>query len=553
MRSILLCLPLVVLSLLSADAQSEIRTEEEKAAAFQYLQRELIPEIINGKWNAALAKMNIFADDLEGYTPYDDLRAILKAPATGVEKEILPGDIISKAEENTPVLSADGKTLYFCRDASVVEEMEGDSEDIYTASLQEGLWDSVKQIKALSSPYRNDAPLSVSADGTRMFLYINGRIAYSDKTADSWTKPVFLKSPINVHEWQSDAQMTADGRVLLLTIREESTNNYDLYAAVLKGDGSWAVPQNLGPVINTKGVERTPLLHPDMKTLYFSSAGHGGLGGLDVYKSTRTGEGWDQWSKPVNLGKEVNTARNDWGYSISTDGQYAVFASRSRNEDEDLYRIQLPKEMRPEPVTTISGKVEGLKAGTSAKVLLFDEEDNKIGEHRSDPRTGEYFIVLPAGIDPTVKIEGEGLVSTPKKIITGEGSTEVKEAINVVDLNDVGSEAVGFTFEDVLFATDQHQIRPGFHTTLDEIAKIIQEKELNLTIEGHTDNIGDAAYNKTLSQKRAEAVRSYLVAKGCDADRIKAVGFGEEKPSGSNDTAEGRAKNRRVELKFRKG
>jgi outer membrane protein OmpA-like peptidoglycan-associated protein len=552
MKSFLLTLSLLTFTFVGLYSQQEAPTEEDKHIAFRYLQRKLGPEVANAKWSAALAKMNIFEDDFKGYAPFETLKDILKAPATGIQKELLPGSMHTQAEETVPVLSADGKTLYFCRmDYSQQEGLE----DIYTATLQNNEWQSVKKVEKLSNPYLNDAPLSVSADGTRMFLFINGRIAYSDKTADSWTAPEFMKFPLNNQQWQSDARLTADGQALLLTIRDDETEDDDIFVALRQDDGSWGAPINLGSTINTPFAERTALLHPDMKTLYFSSAGHAGLGGLDVYKSTRLGDGWDQWSTPVNLGKEINTVYNDWGYSITTDGQYAVFSSKNR-ANEDLYRIQLPENMRPEPVTAISGKIEGLKEGSSARVLLFDEEGNKTGEHRSDPRTGEYFIILPSGIAPIVKIEGEGLVSAPKKIIVApedaDGLAEVKESINVVDLNDVGDEEVAFTFEDVLFATDQYSIREGFSATLDEIAKIVKSKGLNLIIEGHTDNTGNAAYNKKLSQNRAEAVREYLIAQGCDADKIAAIGYGEEKPTSTNDTAAGRSKNRRVELKFSK-
>lgn len=535
-----------MLSLTCAFAQST----PDQSYAFRNLQRQIAPDLVNNDWGAALGKMLIFEEDFKDYPPFHALKAVLKAPETGIKKEQLKGSINSSADENTPVLTTDEQTIFFCSDDRP-DNLGG--EDIYQAQLNDGQWSDVQLVKSLSNPTLNDAPLSVSADGTRLFLFVDGKIAYSDKTAEDWTPIQFLPAPLNEKTWQSDAQMTADGRALLFTMRDN--NNDDLYVSVIQDDGSWGMPQNLGAVINTPAMERTPLLHPDMKTLYFSSQGHGSLGGLDVYKSTRLNDSWNEWSTPVNVGKEINTPGNDWGYSVSTDGTYAVF-SAVNNGQEDLYKIELPKDARPEPVTLISGSIEGLNAGKSADVLLYDDQDNLIGKHRSDPGTGKYLIIVPSGINPTVKVEGEGIVSAPKKLNIqqeeGKAVSEVSETITVADLSEV-EEEVSFTFEDVLFETNKYGLKTAFYPAMDNIAAIITKKQLSVTIEGHTDNTGNAAYNQQLSLKRAEAVQNYLTAKGVKKDQIKVAGFGEEQPVSSNDTPEGRAKNRRVELKFKKG
>ena len=529
-------------------AFSQSSTDQDYA--FRNLQRKIASDLAKNDWGAALGKMLIFEGDFEGYPPFNALKATLQTPETGIKKEQLKGSINSSADENTPVLTANEKTIFFCSDDRP-DNLGG--EDIYQAQFKAGNWGDVQLVKSLSNPTLNDAPLSISADGTRLFLFVDGKIAYSDKTAQDWTPIQFLPAPLNEKTWQSDAKMTADGRALLFTMRDN--NNDDLYVSIIQEDGSWGTPQNLGPIINTPGMERTPLLHPDMKTLYFSSQGHGSLGGLDVYKSTRLNDSWDEWSTPVNVGKEINTPGNDWGYSVSTDGTYAVF-SAANNGQEDLYKIELPKDARPEPVTLISGNIEGLNPGKSADVLLYDDQDNLIGKHKSDPSTGKYLIILPSGVNPTVKIEGEGIVSAPKKLNIqqedGKNISEVSETITLADLSDV-EEEISFTFEDVLFETDKYALRTAFYPAMDNIATIIAEKQLSVTIEGHTDNTGSATYNQNLSLKRAEAVKNYLVSKGAKAAQIKVVGFGEQQPITTNDTPEGRAKNRRVELKFKKG
>jgi outer membrane protein OmpA-like peptidoglycan-associated protein/Tol biopolymer transport system component len=542
---------LCMLSLTGLFSQSTSSNTANQDYEFRNLQRQIAADLVKNDWGAALGKMLIYEEDYKDYPPFYALKKLLQAPETGIKKEKLKGSINSDADENTPVLTTDEKAIFFCSDDRP-DNLGG--EDIYQASLHNGEWGEIQLVESLSNPKLNDAPLSISADGTRLFLFVDGKIAYSDKTAEDWTPIQFLPAPLNEKTWQSDAQMTADGRALLLTIRDD--NNDDLYVSVIQDDGSWGVPKNLGPVINTPGMERTPLLHPDMKTLYFSSQGHGSMGGLDVYKSTRLDDSWTEWSTPVNVGKEINTPGNDWGYSVSTDGTYAVFSAVNDGQ-EDLYKIELPKDARPEPVTLISGSIEGLKPGKSADVLLYDDQDKLIGKHRSDPSTGKYLIILPSGLNPTVKIEGEGIVSAPKKLNIqqeeGKAVSEVSETITVADLSEVeGKEEVSFTFEDVLFETDQYELKTAFFPAMNNIAAIIAEKQLRVTIEGHTDNTGNAAYNQSLSLKRAKAVQNYLMAKGVEATQIKVAGLGEEQPIASNDTPEGRAKNRRVELKFRK-
>ena len=135
--------------------------------------------------------------------------------------------------------------------------------------------------------------------------------------------------------------------------------NGDVLISRKDQNGQWTEPESLGYQINTPYAERTPFLHPDMKTLYFSSDGHGGIGKLDVFKSTRLADScWNCWSKPINLGKEINTEESDWGYKISTDGENAYFSKKkSANENEDIFSLNLPSHLRPDFVATVSGKL----------------------------------------------------------------------------------------------------------------------------------------------------------------------------------------------------
>ena len=170
----------------------------------------------------------------------------------------------------------------------------------------------------------------------------------------------------------------------------------DLYAVEKNHNNTWGKPVNLGPVLNTKFSERSPFLHPDMKTLYFSSDGHGGLGNYDVFKSTRLREDcWDCWSEPINLGKEINTIDDDWGYKISTDGEKGYFSKKIINEDHfDLFYVNIPYYLRPDFVATISGRIEGLaNEVVTAEIIWEDlETDEEIGRSSTNPDTENFLL-----------------------------------------------------------------------------------------------------------------------------------------------------------------
>ena len=291
----------------------------------------------------------------------------------------------------------------------------------------------------------------------------------------------------------------------------------------------------MGPVLNTKFSERSPFLHPDMKTLYFSSDGHGGLGNYDVFKSTRLREDcWDCWSEPINLGKEINTIDDDWGYKISTDGEKGYFSKKIINEDHfDLFYVNIPYYLRPDFVATISGRIEGLaNEVVTAEIIWEDlETDEEIGRSSTNPDTGEFFIVLPMG-----KIYGYYInkneyfpYSSSLDLRNQQDPVELNENIKVVTFKEMIENQIPVPLSNLFFKTNSSKLQRTSYAELRRLSSIIMENNLKVELSGHTDNIGESESNFELSLKRANSVR-FLIRLGCDSDKIITSGKGDTEP-----------------------
>ena len=319
--------------------------------------------------------------------------------------------------------------------------------------------------------------------------------------------------------------------------------------------GEWGEPINLGKTINTIYPDRSPFLHPDMKTLYFSSSGHGGLGELDVFKSTRLDDScWDCWSEPINMGKEINTKKNDWGYKISTDGDKAYFAKEDNQDTNDLFWLNLPKHLRPDFVATISGSLlDKNNQPVSAEIRWEDLQTGKsVGQSKSDPTDGSFYIVLPLGKIYGYYVDKDGYFPISNNIDLKNNSKPIAIDSNI----DLGTfqqmidDGITVPINNLFFETGKYTVLSNSIPELKRIAKIIQVNNLKVVIEGHTDNVGEDAANLTLSEQRANAVKEFLIKEGCNPSQLNTKGFGKTKPVAPNDTDKGRAKNRRVELKL---
>ena len=537
------------------------------AAGFKALQGLISDDIKTKRFEKAAATVHRYAT----FFPKEDKRLtslleILERPLSNVTTEKLSSAINSTDfAEYSPVISMDNRTLYFCRRTS--------QEDVYVSRRNaDGSWAAAEICKGLDSP-SNEAPMGISADGTRLLLFREGKLFFTEKNkGGSWSAGKSVSPNVNASVWQAESSLSADGRVLVfesrrrddvIGLKESSaptgvdykSENIDLYISFRISDSTWSPALNLGTTLNTPFRERSPFLHPDGRTLYFCSEGHGGLGGLDLFKTTRLDSTWLNWSTPVHVGKELNTTGDDWGFKISTNGRYAYYSS---NNDIWL-ATPLPDIARPLPTRVVTGRLVDFndKAVTDVRIIVRNKiKGDTLTILRPDPTTGEYAVVVPADGDYEAVVVNRKTDYLPMSVNlttpSVSGDLETKDDIKLIKKDDVSGKGVSFTFRNLNFAFGKADIQAESFSELDRWAEVLQGYKFKARIEGHTDNVGDDERNLQLSQRRAEAARAYLIGKNCNPNDIEAVGLGKRQPIGDNKTEDGRAMNRRVEIQIRK-
>jgi outer membrane protein OmpA-like peptidoglycan-associated protein/TolA-binding protein len=330
----------------------------------------------------------------------------------------------------------------------------------------------------------------------------------------------------------------------------------DLFICHKDQNGKWGKILNLSSKLNTPYTERSPFLHPDLKTLYFSSDGHGGLGKLDVYMTKRLADScWDCWSDPINLGKEINGPNSDWGYKISTDGEVAYFSKDSKLKTrEDIYKITLPPHLRPDVVARIEGQLKDSdNKAISTSIQWEDLENNKImGTAKTDPNDGSYFIVLPMGKNYGYFIEDTSFFPIAQNIDLRDSTkaVDIKKDIKVISFEEMIDKGISVPMNNLFFDFGKYDLLPSSIPELKRVANIIKRYNLKIEISGHTDDIGEDRNNQILSERRSKSVKDFFIESGCNERLLQTIGYGESKPIDTNETEKGRANNRRVEIKF---
>ncbi len=528
-------------------------------AAFQTLLKMINEDLKNKNWSKAKLTMKKFRPNFEKESNlYNQLFDALNAKKQEVNLTKLGNQINSEGSEYAPLISADGKTLYFCAKYRVDNIGK---EDIFFSQNNDNQWSRARAMPGINTVSSSEAPEAISVDGTQMMMFQNGQLCYSNQTYDGWSELEFLPKSINKTKWQADASISSDGRALLFASARKDIvgftkqNNLDIYVALKNERGEWQDVINLGQQINTPYLDRSPFLHPDMKTLYFSSTGHGGFGEMDVFKTTRLDDTWTNWSTPVNLGREINTPKNDWGYKVSTDGKTAYFSFATEGSThEDIYQVELPEKMRPLAVSTISGTLkDSYGLPIDAEVIIEDLATGKIvGQLNSNPKTGEFFVVLPDNRKYSYYIKKEDYFPISNNIdLSNNKKVVINENLKLFTVAELTEKGVNLTLENIFFDTNKAKLKKESYSELNRVFALIKTNNFKIELFGHTDNVGKNDYNLQLSQRRADAVRRYLIEKGIPAADISAIGKGETEPIEDNTSEKGKAKNRRVEVKFK--
>ncbi|MCK4839003.1 MAG: PD40 domain-containing protein [Desulfobulbaceae bacterium] len=556
--------------------------------AFVALQRLARPAIDARNWSAAVEVFEKYRDKFSYYNDrINSIVSILGSSGEVLTVANLGGGINTAEGEYNPVVSSDGKKIYFARDCGVCNG----GEEVYVSQKgTDGRWGIARSFGEPLSSRGHEIPLGVSADGNTLAVYGHydgslgrGDIFYVEKTQDGWGGLQHYPAPINSGNFESNAMYTADGKaILFVSTRPGGVGDYkekgsffngnyagntDIYVYTI-GAGSKSEIINLGSVINTPFGEYSPFLHPDGKTLYFSSDGHAGLGGLDVFKTNRLNDdSWTEWSEPVNLGKEVNTSSNDWGYQVDAAGEDAYFARNNLVDGfggSDIFSVSLPQIARPSGVVTVSGIVTDPSGDPLIADIRWDDLDGQkeVGYASSDPISGEYLIHLPSGGNYGYYAEKSGYIGESEHFDLREYSASYKEFyLDIVlfpieqpvkiEPEIIPEAPVEINMNNIFFAFNQADLQPESYMEMQRWVRMLEENEhIHLHISGHADSIGGDSYNQKLSEKRAQAVVGYLGDNGIAVERLVAEGFGERQPVSPNDTEEGRQQNRRVQVRI---
>lgn len=493
----------------------------------------------------------------------------------GLVTERLDENVNSEFTELNPILTPDGKTLYFSR-KNHPGNIGGvnDKEDIWYSELgPDGKWTLAKN---MGPQFNNEYPNFVNAvstatpDGKSVVLLLgnkyleNGKmlagISMSNNINGSWSNPTALEieNDYNYNE-KSNYFMANTRRSLLMSIeREDSRGGRDLYVSLAKNDSLWAEPLNLGTVVNTSGEETSPFLATDDKTLYFSSNGFSGYGGSDIYMSTRLDDTWTNWSEPQNMGPDINSKLDDLFFNIPASSEFAYYSRGITEDNTDIFRVKLPVFNSPEPVIVVKGILLDSKTGKpiGAKIIYERLTDGKeVGIVYSNPETGEYEILLPSGHLYGVRAEAEGHISSSQNLdlrnIGKDTTVQHKDiTLDPIEIARIEPDAT-ITLNNIFFAFNKATLKSESFPELDRIVDLMKkEKTMTVEISGHTDSTGPDDYNMWLSEWRANAVAKYLTQKSIEKNRVAVTFFGETKPAVSNGTKAGRDKNRRVEFKI---
>lgn len=490
--------------------------------------------------------------------------------------ERLPKEINTPAfAEYLPALTADENTLVFTR------RVDNRQEDFFISRKVDGIWQEAQPIVEVNT-LENEGAQTMSADGKLLVFTACNRpdglgscdLYFSQFLDGAWTPPANLGAPINTKAWETQPSLSANGNLLFFaSTREGGQGKADIYASGRTADGGWTEPINLGPVINTPEDDQSPFFHADGRTLYFMSAGHPGMGSFDLYV-TRLGDD-NKWTVPQNLGYPINTENMEGAIAVSLDGKTAYYATDvntitadsigvggARGGTTDLFTFTLPPDVRAGVVTYLKARVIDAvtEVPVAAAALISDAATDKpFVLRRASAEEGTFLAVLPSGKTYTLAVEEPGYLFYSDRFELLEPADvdepfELLIRLQPVTKQEEGSPALAKTNEpivlrNVLFETNSAALMPASEAELKRLVTLLETNpELRIRIQGHTDDVGAEMDNLNLSERRALAVKDYLINAGIAASRLESKGFGESLPLLPNDTDLARALNRRTEF-----
>lgn len=492
-------------------------------------------------------------------------------------------ELNSEFDEYSPCISADGSEI-------IISSARNGNFDVFKASKKKRKWVGLTTVDALNTS-SDDIASSLAYDGQRILTHKTNDDGYSDiyeskLEGSTWSEPKLKMNKV----------VNSEGNQFFASYDPQDIKVYFITDAGYGGDKNisfsgkkdteekfWGSSQSAGQEVNSGFQEGSVYLAPDGKTMYFSSQGHTSIGGYDIFVSKRNERG--QWGEPKNLGFPINSPYDELYFTIAANGRDAYYTSNREGgkggmdiykatfwgqpkipfvatEDNLIASIASPIEDTYVPksvevntansLTVFKGKVlDGLlQDPIASEIKIFN---NATGEEyasvRSNSVTGKFLLSLPSGLNYGISVEAEGYLFHSENFNLPEGS-----AYNMVNKDillkniDIGSK---IALRNVFFDTGKSEVKIDSYAELDRLIQLMNDvPSLKIELSGHTDNVGSASNNQNLSQRRAEAVRAFLVSRKVDGSRVVAKGYGSERPVDTNDTKEGRANNRRTEFEI---
>lgn len=470
---------------------------------------------------------------------YDSLR---------IEIEALETTVNSPYNDYAPVITADGSELFFttrrpATEREIKKNIEGKERIFYSNyDAATGKWlESEALPEVINVPNRFNSAVAVSNDGQRLLIYQddqygNGDIYESFLKGSSWSSPLPINVPINTDAHESSASIAPNGQTIyFVSDRPGGRGKRDIWSITKNSSGEWEAPKNLGRTINSTDDEESVFIHPDGRTLYFSSRGHQSTGGFDVYRSVWSDE--EGWSEPENLGDPINTPGDDLFFVMTADGTQAYYASSRDETSKNLYSIRFTplskKSVAEQPkVSLLKGTIfdENSKQPIAAVIEVFDNDKNElVGTYSSNDESGKFLISLPSGKNYGIAVSAPDYLFHSENITLSD-TTAFQQITRDISLQKLTT-GTKIILKNIFFDYDLYSLKPASTVELERVRKLMNENPgLRIEISGHTDTKGPASYNQELSENRAKAVVDYLIAAGIDQSRLTYKGYGETQP-----------------------
>ncbi|MEI6899480.1 MAG: OmpA family protein [Bacteroidota bacterium] len=517
----------------------------------KYLSFEALSEVQKNKAAGGLKACEFAIHQIDNPVPF--------APVN------LGDSINTSVNEYINAITSDNQRLYFTRalrsDSMTIVKTNEFEEDFFISVRKDSLWKRAHNLGPPINTHGNEGAICISPDGQYLFFaacdrpdtYGSCDIYWSKKLGNTWSEPANLGPVVNSENWDSQPSFSSDGKTLFFASkRPGGKGSSDIWKAELTAQGEWSSPVNLGDSINTPEVEMAPFIHPDDLTLYFSSKGHQGMGGLDLFYARKDIDG--KWKKPINLGYPINTNADEITLVVNASGNLAYISTDKLGGKggQDIYAFPLYEKARPVKVNYFKGIVfdKESKKRLLARFELIDLESGKtMMDAHSDPLNGEFLVLLPTDKNYALNVSKQGYLFYSEHFeLKGDNSKSTPFIKNIpLQMIKVGETVV---LKNIFFDTDKFELKPESQSELNRLIALLHSNPtLKIEISGHTDNSGGIEHNLTLSKNRAKSVYDFLVSKGILTTRLTHNGYGASKPIDSNETEQGKANNRRTEFK----